>query len=285
MVFIYILELEQEKYYIGKTNNSNYNLKLNYNNEIEWTKVYKPIKIIEIIPNCDDYDEDKYTRIYMDKYGINNVRGGSFISIELDKPTIDYLNKKNTNESYDYNTYIQEFDTIDKIDQEILKINKLTFLIRNYNNDFLKYIEINPKLKVEINPELYSNIKNYNQEIISSINSLYFSYTRNYNPKIVYEKNSSYYNYTNDLSFDIFSKLNSNLLLNNNNTELLKLKINVIYIHRRKFEIKYHELLPPEYAEIFKNNNYENIFELVKDKLLSILELLYEKQADLISKI
>ena len=69
------------------------------------------------------------------------------------------------------------------------------------------------------------------------------------------------------------------------NTEFLKSKINIIYIERRKQEIKYYESLPPEYAEIFKNNNYENIYELVKDKLLLKLELLYEKQADLISKI
>jgi uncharacterized protein (DUF983 family) len=42
-------------------------------------------------PNCDDYDEDKLTRQYMDKYGINNVRGGSFVSITLTKPEIDVL--------------------------------------------------------------------------------------------------------------------------------------------------------------------------------------------------
>jgi hypothetical protein len=52
---------------------------------------YKPIEPLELIPNCDDYDEDKYTRKYMDKYGIDNVRGGSFVSIKLDKNTIQHL--------------------------------------------------------------------------------------------------------------------------------------------------------------------------------------------------
>ena len=42
---------------------------------------------------CDDYDEDKITRQYMDKYGIDNVRGGSFVSVKLDKSTIDTLKK------------------------------------------------------------------------------------------------------------------------------------------------------------------------------------------------
>lgn len=94
MVFIYALELEQGKYYIGKTNNPKFRLKNHFNlNGAEWTKLYKPLKIIEVIPNCDDYDEDKITRQYMDKYGINNVRGGSFVSVRLDKSTVEILKK------------------------------------------------------------------------------------------------------------------------------------------------------------------------------------------------
>ena len=84
MVFIYTLQLEQQKYYIGKTNNPQFRLDSHFNlNGSEWTKKYKPIQVVEIIPNCDDYDEDKYTIKYMEKYGINNVRGGSFCEIQL----------------------------------------------------------------------------------------------------------------------------------------------------------------------------------------------------------
>jgi hypothetical protein len=92
MVFIYILQLEKGKYYIGKTNNPQFRLETHFNsNGSEWTKIYKPLKVLEIKPNCDDYDEDKYTRIYMDKYGINNVRGGSFVSVNLTKSQKDIL--------------------------------------------------------------------------------------------------------------------------------------------------------------------------------------------------
>lgn len=92
MVFIYTLQLEQGKYYIGKTNNPEFRLNSHFNsNGSEWTKLYKPLKVLELKPNCDDYDEDKITRQYMDKYGINNVRGGSFVSIKLEKSTIDTL--------------------------------------------------------------------------------------------------------------------------------------------------------------------------------------------------
>jgi predicted GIY-YIG superfamily endonuclease len=94
MCFIYILELEEEKYYVGKTNNPHFRLESHFNsNGSLWTKKYKPIRVLELKPNCDDYDEDKITRKYMDKYGINNVRGGSFVSMKLIKSTIDTLNQ------------------------------------------------------------------------------------------------------------------------------------------------------------------------------------------------
>jgi hypothetical protein len=96
MVFIYTLKLIQGKYYVGKTTNPSFRLDNHFNsNGSAWTMKYKPIELLELIPNCDDYDEDKYTRKYMDKYGIDNVRGGSFVKIELDPNTIDVLKQLN----------------------------------------------------------------------------------------------------------------------------------------------------------------------------------------------
>lgn len=94
MVYIYVLKLQEGKYYIGKTSNPQFRLESHFSNSgSEWTKIYKPIKILEIIANCDDYDEDKYTKIYMDKYGIDNVRGGSYTSVKLDTETKNQLVK------------------------------------------------------------------------------------------------------------------------------------------------------------------------------------------------
>jgi hypothetical protein len=94
MVFIYVLKLQKGKYYVGKTSNPQFRLESHFNhNGSEWTKIYKPTKIIELISNCDDYDEDKYTKIYMDRYGIENVRGGSYTSIQLDTSTKKQLIK------------------------------------------------------------------------------------------------------------------------------------------------------------------------------------------------
>ena len=94
MVYIYILKLENEKYYIGRTSNPKIRLENHFNNSgSEWTKKYKPISVIKVIPDCDNYDEDKYTKIYMDKYGIDNVRGGSYSTIYLDTSTRNHLIK------------------------------------------------------------------------------------------------------------------------------------------------------------------------------------------------
>jgi hypothetical protein len=94
MVFIYILQLDQGKYYVGKTNNPDFRIDQHFQlGGSEWTKKYTPINVIEIIPNCDDYDEDKYTRQYMDKHGIDNVRGGSFCEVALDEVTVKILEK------------------------------------------------------------------------------------------------------------------------------------------------------------------------------------------------
>jgi hypothetical protein len=94
MVFIYILQLENNKYYVGKTNNPSFRLADHFTaNGSVWTKKYKPISVLELIPNCDNYDEDKYTIKYMEKYGINNVRGGSFCEIKLNDSNIITLNQ------------------------------------------------------------------------------------------------------------------------------------------------------------------------------------------------
>ena len=92
MLFIYVLKLENNKYYVGKTNHPTFRLQNHFtSNGSAWTKKYKPILVEELIPNCDDYDEDKYTIKYMEKYGITNVRGGSFCEIKLTQNNIKTL--------------------------------------------------------------------------------------------------------------------------------------------------------------------------------------------------
>lgn len=93
-MFLYVLKLKQNKYYIGKTSNPKFRLGQHFNcSGSAWTTKYQPVKVIELVPNCDNFDEDKYTLKYMSVYGIENVRGGSFCEITLSKANLTMVNK------------------------------------------------------------------------------------------------------------------------------------------------------------------------------------------------
>ena len=93
-MIIYILELNNSKYCIGKTDNFENRLQQHISKKgSKWTKKYKFIKLIDKINSNDSFDEMKYTLIYMSKYGIENVRGGPWCEINLDKEEIKYINK------------------------------------------------------------------------------------------------------------------------------------------------------------------------------------------------
>jgi hypothetical protein len=80
---IYILELENNKYYVGKSCVPKQRILKHFQEEgSEWTKLYKPIKVLSQVKG-DAFDEEKYTLISMEKYGIDNVRGGSYCNVKL----------------------------------------------------------------------------------------------------------------------------------------------------------------------------------------------------------
>ena len=54
----------------------------------------KPIKTKYVIKNCDEYDEDKWTKKMMLEYGIENVRGGSYSQTYLPEYQIKSLEKE-----------------------------------------------------------------------------------------------------------------------------------------------------------------------------------------------
>ena len=92
MVFIYILLLNENKYYIGKTHDPYKRISTHFNSGgSAWTRKYKPVNIECILKDCDSFDEDKYTLKYMEKYGITNVRGGSFVELNFSKETKNHI--------------------------------------------------------------------------------------------------------------------------------------------------------------------------------------------------
>lgn len=89
---IYILRLEKGKYYVGKSDNVMYRYEQHLSGSGSmWTKMYKPISLEKIIENVSPFEEDKITKEYMAKYGIENVRGGVYTSINLSEEQEDML--------------------------------------------------------------------------------------------------------------------------------------------------------------------------------------------------
>lgn len=92
---IYILLLEHDKIYIGRTSN----FERRYNDHINgkgswWTRKYKPVKILDKYTCSNSFEEDTFVKIYMSEYGIENVRGGSYVQDKLDDNQIELLQKE-----------------------------------------------------------------------------------------------------------------------------------------------------------------------------------------------
>ena len=103
MVYIYVLKLRSNKYYVGKTDNPNFRLNDHFkSNGSEWTKKYQPITVHELRPDCDSKDETIITQEYMEKYGIDNVRGGPWCKIDITehRSSIEHMIKSESDSCY-----------------------------------------------------------------------------------------------------------------------------------------------------------------------------------------
>lgn len=92
---IYVLKLESGKYYVGKSSNptERYQQHLSGSGST-WTKKYKPVSLVKVISNVSPFEEDKITKEYMSKYGIENVRGGAYVNEKLFEEEKDYLRRE-----------------------------------------------------------------------------------------------------------------------------------------------------------------------------------------------
>lgn len=84
-IVIYVLELENQCWYIGCTRNIDKRMKAHHKGKgAIWTKANKPIRIHEIRESGTNSDseaghiEDEVTLEYAKQYGIDKVRGGGY---------------------------------------------------------------------------------------------------------------------------------------------------------------------------------------------------------------
>jgi len=95
VVNIYVLKLKQRKYYVGKTDHTlqRFNQHMRKNGA-KWTKKYPVVDLYDFHPRMKASDENRITREMMRKFGVANVRGGSWTKVNMTKSEIARLEAK-----------------------------------------------------------------------------------------------------------------------------------------------------------------------------------------------
>lgn len=88
IIMIYVLELENGKYYIGYSSRYKHRIQEHFDgNGSSWTRLYKPVKVVETLKGAKDTEREVTLR-YMRVYGWENVRGAGYTAVEIRKPNL-----------------------------------------------------------------------------------------------------------------------------------------------------------------------------------------------------
>jgi predicted GIY-YIG superfamily endonuclease len=92
---VYVLRLAEHKCYVGKSRFPVQRVLEHFSrNGSAWTRKYKPLAVEAVYLGCDHFEEDKQTKMLMQRHGIENVRGGVYSSVELSPQTVGFLEKE-----------------------------------------------------------------------------------------------------------------------------------------------------------------------------------------------
>jgi len=94
---IYVIQLKEGKFYVGSTLKTNLNERLRNHrngNGSAWTKLHQFVNVLEVNITDDQWMEDNMVKQLMKKHGIENVRGGSYVGINLPSFQLKTLRKE-----------------------------------------------------------------------------------------------------------------------------------------------------------------------------------------------
>ena len=81
---VYVLELEDQCWYVGVTYNLNLRLGQHWAGEgAKWTRLHKPVCLVETIYPADRNTENETTEKYFELYGRDKVRGGKWCKLSI----------------------------------------------------------------------------------------------------------------------------------------------------------------------------------------------------------
>ena len=226
MGFIYCVKLHEDKWYIYFTTESDLDYWEIDKNISEFIYHYDSIEIDSIIPNCDKYDTDKYVKKYMKKYGLDNVRGGSYNNLKLTsfekefiQKELDYIdiddnkynnkNKKKIEWIEDFKVQLkeltsgcwelirrEEYPTIPEYlpNKVFTRYNVPPLVLRTENIKNVRYMINDNFVKSLQGPIKYNSdnsFKNYRTLIQFTYNELYYEYKFKFSKKDEYNVDES----------------------------------------------------------------------------------------------
>lgn len=89
---VYVLRLHQNKYYVGKTQRLLHRFREHVAGDgAAWTRRYKPVRIEATYPCLVDGMENAVVKMYMMTKGVDNVRGGAYVTDVLSAEQIAFI--------------------------------------------------------------------------------------------------------------------------------------------------------------------------------------------------
>lgn len=95
MTTIYVLRCEGDRFYVGKTSDVDARVQQHtLGTGSAWTKRYPPLFIERTYENMSAFDEDRITKELMATYGIDKVRGGSYVTMTLSDAQVNAVRRE-----------------------------------------------------------------------------------------------------------------------------------------------------------------------------------------------
>ncbi len=82
---LFLMELEHGKYFVGASQDPLKTLEEHREGiaGIAWTQIHRPVRLREVVAVARPGELDDYVRRWMLQYGVEHVRGGSWLNIRL----------------------------------------------------------------------------------------------------------------------------------------------------------------------------------------------------------
>jgi len=94
-LFLYFISLQNCKMFLYHCHEKAYEEVLaECESKYEYVQINRPLKVVFVLPNIQQYEIDENVKLFMHQFGIDNTRGGSYTTVDLSDETKEMLCKE-----------------------------------------------------------------------------------------------------------------------------------------------------------------------------------------------